>query len=106
MIFVVVFEMTFRYISVLLEEVYSMRTAYKLRSGKGKNLRIKHMGSFVGQLLLRGFDRAERIHAAMRCRGYSLGRVQPSRRRFRLTDALALTAVIVPALILRFVDIL
>ena len=81
MIFIMVFEMTFRYISVLFEEVYSMTTAYKLRSGNKKSLDIQHMGSFVGQLLLRGFDRAERVHAAMRCRGYSLNSVPPAKRQ-------------------------
>jgi len=106
MVFVMVFEMTFRYISVLLEEAYSMRTAYKLRSGTGKNLKMKHMGSFVGQLLLRCFDRAERVHAAMRCRGYSLGRIQPYKRGFRYADALALAAICLPALALRIINIL
>jgi len=85
-IFVMVFEMTFRYISVLLEEVYSMVTAYKLRSGTRKALDIRHMGSFVGQLLLRGFDRAERVHAAMCCRGYSLKFVPPARRQMQGAD--------------------
>jgi cobalt/nickel transport system permease protein len=102
MVFVMVFEMTFRYIGVLLEEVYSMTTAYKLRAGNKKALEMRHMGSFVGQLLLRGFDRAERVHAAMRCRGYSLKHVPPSRRRFKYSDALALAAVCLPSLLLRF----
>ena len=106
MIFVMVFEMTFRYISVLLEEVYSMTTAYKLRSGTKKALDIRHMGPFVGQLLLRGFDRAERVHAAMRCRGYSLKHIPPSRRRLRLSDILALAAVLLPALLLRLIAII
>ena len=105
MIFVMVFEMTFRYIGVLLEEVRSMSTAYKLRSGGKRALDMRHMGSFVGQLILRGFDRAERIHAAMRCRGYSLNHVPRSRRRFQASDALALTAVCLPSLLLRIFTI-
>ena len=101
--FVVVFEMTYRYIGVLLEEVFGMMTAYKLRSGTKKALDMRHMGSFVGQLLLRGFDRAERIHAAMRCRGYSLKHIPPARRKFLLSDALALVIVCVPSILLRFI---
>jgi cobalt/nickel transport system permease protein len=101
MIFVMVFEMTFRYIGVLFEEAHSMSTAYKLRSGSKNALEMRHMGSFAGQLLLRGFDRAERVHAAMRCRGYSLRHIQPARRRFQISDALMMAAVCLPALLLR-----
>ena len=103
MVFVMVFEMTFRYVGVLLEEVYSMITAYKLRSGVKKALEMRHMGSFAGQLLLRGFDRAERIHAAMCCRGYSLNHISPARHRFQSSDMLALIVVCLSSLLLRFV---
>ena len=102
LVFVMVFEMTYRYISVLLEETYSMTTAYKLRSGVKKALDMRHMGSFVGQLLLRGFDRAERIHAAMRCRGYSLKHISPARRGLLLPDVLALAMVCLPSILFRF----
>ena len=78
-VFVMVFEVTFRYIGVLLEEAWSMTIAYRLRSGAKKALDMKHMGSFVGQLLLRGFDRAERVHAAMLCRGHLMERYADAR---------------------------
>jgi len=102
MVFVMVFEMTFRYIGVLLEEVHAMTTAYKLRSGNKKALDMRHMGSFVGQILLRGFDRAERVHAAMRCRGYSLKHIPPARKRFQAPDMITLTAVCLLSALLRF----
>ena len=71
-IFIMIFEMIYRYLGILLDEAGSMYTAYSLRS-KGKNsLKIKDMGSFIGQLLLRSFDRGERIYNAMKCRGYTL----------------------------------
>jgi cobalt/nickel transport system permease protein len=104
-VFVMVFELTFRYISVLLEEVYAMTTAYRLRSGSKKALDMRHMGPFVGQLLLRGFDRAERVHAAMACRGFSLRHIPSARRRLQAPDGLALAAVCLPALLLRFVTL-
>jgi len=100
-IFIMVFEMTFRYIGVLLEEVHSMIRAYLLRSGNKKALEMRHMGSFVGQLLLRGFSRAENIFAAMSCRGYALTHIPPQRRRLNYLDALVLAAVCLPALLLR-----
>ncbi|MCL1810337.1 MAG: cobalt ECF transporter T component CbiQ [Clostridiales bacterium] len=103
MVFVMIFETTFRYISVLLEEAHSMATAYKLRSGNKKALEMRHMGSFAGHLFIRGFDRAERVHAAMRCRGYSLVHIPTARRRLLRRDAIALAAVCLPSLLLRFV---
>jgi energy-coupling factor transporter transmembrane protein EcfT len=36
--------------------------------GQAKGLEMKHVGAFVGQLLLRSIDRAERVYAAMRAR--------------------------------------
>jgi cobalt/nickel transport system permease protein len=69
-ILIMLFEMTYRYIGVLVEEASSMFRAYSLRSGGGRGIEMRHMGSFMGQLVLRSFDRAERVYAAMRCRGY------------------------------------
>jgi len=105
MIFVMVFETTFRYISVLLEEVHSMIVAYKLRSGTKKAIDMKHMGTFAGQLVLRGFDRAERVHMSMRCRGYSLSSVPAAPRRLKSSDVVMMIAVCLPSILLRFVEI-
>lgn len=62
--------MTYRYIFVLLEEAVSMFTAYILRTKEQKGIQMKDMGSFLGILILRSFDRAERIYRAMKCRGF------------------------------------
>ncbi len=62
--------MTYRYISVLLEEAATMYTAYTLRAPGQKGVLMKHMGNFLGQLILRSFDRAERVYQAMKCRGF------------------------------------
>jgi cobalt/nickel transport system permease protein len=62
--------MTYRYISVLLSEVATMYMAYSLRNPKGRGIKFRDMGAFVGQLLLRSIDRAERIYVAMKCRGF------------------------------------
>jgi len=105
MIFVMVFETTFRYISVLLEEVHSMIVAYKLRSGTKKSLDMKHMGTFTGQLVLRGFDRAERVHMAMRCRGYSLSNIQASPKRLIASDIIVILLVCLPVILLRFIKV-
>jgi cobalt/nickel transport system permease protein len=80
-IFMTVFEMCYRYITVLLSEAHSMYTAYRLRSCNAKGIAINHMGSFIGCLFLRGADRAERIYSAMKCRGYDSGIFRYARKR-------------------------
>ena len=60
----------FRYLSLLAGEAFDMMRAYHLRSLKQNGLEMRHMGSFTGQLLLRSIDRAERVYAAMQCRGF------------------------------------
>lgn len=60
----------YRYISVLLGEAARMTTAYHLRAPQERGIRMKDMGVFLGQLLLRSFDRADRVYHAMKCRGY------------------------------------
>lgn len=70
-IFVLTLMMTYRYIFVLLQEAGNMMKAYALRAPDEKGIKMKDMGSFVGQLLLRCIDRSEHIYAAMQCRGFS-----------------------------------
>ena len=66
--------MTYRYMSVLMKEASLMYHAYLLRAPKEKGIRLADMGSFLGQLILRSFDRAERIYQSMQCRGFE-GRI-------------------------------
>jgi cobalt/nickel transport system permease protein len=63
--------LTMRYIATLLDEAESMWTAYALRAPNTRAIRMKDMGTFMGQLLLRSFDRAERVFCAMKCRGFT-----------------------------------
>lgn len=62
--------LTFRYISVLLEEVAVMTEAYHLRAPGQKGLHISAWGSFLGQLLLRSMDRADALYESMELRGF------------------------------------
>ncbi len=62
--------LTFRYVSVLLEEVAIMTDAYQLRAPEQKGVNISAWGSFLGQLILRSSDRAERLHESMKLRGF------------------------------------
>jgi cobalt/nickel transport system permease protein len=72
--------LTYRYIHILLGEAQSIRMAYILRSPFKKDVMMRDMGSLLGRLLLRSFSRAERVYAAMKCRGFS-GRFPPCVRR-------------------------
>jgi cobalt/nickel transport system permease protein len=104
-VFVVMFEMTYRYIGVLLDEAASMRIAYILRGGS-KSIDIRHAGSFIGCLLLRSFDRAERIYSAMKCRGYPSGLENKENFRFSARDAVYTALVCTLCLLFRFTDII
>ncbi|MEN8906381.1 MAG: cobalt ECF transporter T component CbiQ [Clostridiales bacterium] len=70
-IFVLQLLLTYRYISVLLEELIRMIRAYTLRSPFKKGIHISNWGSFAGQLILRTFDRAQRLYFAMCARGFT-----------------------------------
>lgn len=70
-IFVLQLMLTYRYISVLMEEVARMLRAYSLRSPRQKGIHRSAWGSFAGQLMLRTFDRAQRVYQAMCIRGFT-----------------------------------
>ena len=69
-VFVTQLLLTYRYISVLLEEAHRMTQAYALRAPKQKGIRIQSWGSFAGHLLLRSMDRATQVYESMALRGY------------------------------------
>ncbi|MCO1603469.1 cobalt ECF transporter T component CbiQ [Desulfosporosinus nitroreducens] len=70
-IFVLQLLLTYRYISVLMEEVARILRAYSLRAPNQKGVHRSAWGSLAGQLILRTFDRAQRIYEAMCLRGFA-----------------------------------
>ncbi len=70
-IFVLQLLLTYRYISVLMEEVARTLRAYSLRAPNQKGVHRSAWGSLAGQLILRTFDRAQRIYEAMCLRGFT-----------------------------------
>jgi cobalt/nickel transport system permease protein len=77
-----------RYLFVLLEEAQRMTRAHALRKFDTRGPGLKTFSSIIGYLLLRATDRAERIHLAMRCRGFD-GKVRLlTATRFRTGDLL------------------
>lgn len=95
-------EMTYRYLGTLMVETQNVVTAYKLRSGGLKAVEMGHMGSLIGQLLIKSLDRAERVYAAMKCRGYGLPVGQTESRRLTFKDGLFLGCVAISCLLFRF----
>ena len=103
-VFVRLFEMIYRYISVLVEEASMMLTSYRLRAGGAKWPDIKHFGAFIGQLL-RSVDRAERVYHAMLCRGYSFDTAAGTRRRMSGADWAFIAAAGGSAVVFRIINI-
>jgi cobalt/nickel transport system permease protein len=67
---------TVRYTAVLRQEYARLRRAMDARcfAPRPNGHTLRSLGHLVGMLLVRGFERSERILGAMKCRGYS-GRV-------------------------------
>lgn len=79
-IFVLQLLLTYRYISLLAEEVGRLLRAHALRTPGRKGVAPAAWGSLAGGLLLRSFDRAQRVYQAMCLRGfdgeYNVGKVR------------------------------
>jgi cobalt/nickel transport system permease protein len=61
----------YRYLFVLIEEAKQLSRARQLRSFGRRGLGIHNSGPILGNLLLRTWERAERIHLAMLARGFN-----------------------------------
>lgn len=85
-LFVLQLLLTYRYISVLLEEVSLIWRAYSLRAPGQKGINWKVWGPLIGQLILRTFDRAQRVYQAMCLRGFTGEYNTGSQKRLTLWD--------------------
>jgi cobalt/nickel transport system permease protein len=87
-----------------------MYIAYSLRGPRRRGIAFADMGPFVGQLLLKIFDRADRIYNAMKCRGYAISGIKRHGHGygpgpFGPKDAAYLAIVAVPCIALRLFDV-
>lgn len=81
--------LTWRHTATLAEEIGTAVLAYRLRSFQDRGIRPSHWGPFAGSLLLRGLDRAERVHRAMELRGVGQTALPaPVGRPWRISDTL------------------
>lgn len=99
-----VLEMTYRYLGVLLEEAASLSTAYRLRAHTEKGVALRDLGSLAGGLLLRSFDRAERIFQAMQCRGWPRVSANLQKRPLRRADIVFLALACGSSILFRCMD--
>jgi cobalt/nickel transport system permease protein len=85
----------YRYLFVLTEEVQRMKQARDCRRvGRARfKEELKILSSMLGTLLIRSFERAERMHSAMLSRGFSGDFQVVSPRRFSWRDLAFLTLV-------------
>lgn len=63
--------LTYRYISVIIEEALIMKRAREARGYGRKSYPLKMWGQFIGQLLIRSMRRATDINRAMEARGFN-----------------------------------
>ncbi len=98
--------MTYRYLAVLASEVGRTLRAHALRAPGRRGVAPAAWGSLAGQVLLRTFDRAERVYQAMRLRGFD-GDPRPGGppHPFRLADLGWLAGWTAFLLLARFVDL-
>jgi len=85
-LFVLQILLTYRYLTVLFEEAYRMLRAYTLRAPLSKGLKSEVWGSFIGQLIIRTFERAQRVYQAMTLRGFPGEYFSSSLERFSRYD--------------------
>jgi cobalt/nickel transport system permease protein len=76
----------YRYSFVLVGEVARTLRAHALRSPERPRPTLTTARSLLGELLLRTLGRAERVHAAMLCRGFDGTLAEPRRASWRPQD--------------------
>jgi cobalt/nickel transport system permease protein len=83
-----VFLFAIRYVELLRAEARRLHDAMRLRGFvPGTNVHtMRSYGHFIGQLLVRAVERAERVNEAMRCRGFAGRFPLVTLERFGLAD--------------------
>ena len=96
--------LTYRYVSVMIDEVSVMTTAYELRAPGQRGVHYKAWGSFLGQLLLRSMDRAEDLYASMQLRGFAGEFYYADVATMRAADLIVMVIAASVFILFRFTD--
>jgi cobalt/nickel transport system permease protein len=100
--------LTWRYVHVFGGELRRLRVAMHVRGFRARANRHTYRSTahLAGALLVRGFERAERVAQAMRCRGYD-GRFHSlARLRTRVIDVWLFLLIVGPVLAICVADFL
>lgn len=62
--------MLHRYIILMMEECYKVKSAYELRTLREKSMTMKDYVQIVGQMFLKTLDISENVYEAMKLRGF------------------------------------
>jgi cobalt/nickel transport system permease protein len=96
----------YRYLFVLGDELARLRVALRVRAFRNRATWhcYRTIGAAAGTLLVRGYERAERVGHAMRCRGFD-GRFRSlATFRTRAVDVLAFFLMLTVGALLAWVD--
>ena len=103
-IFVELALLVYRYIFVLLEEMVSIKDAQRVRLGyRNWQQSMRSLGVLGGSLILRAYDRAERVFEAMVARGYTGAVTVSYTERFGRKDFITAVCLICILAILYFI---
>ena len=102
--FVSLILLTYRYVAVLLDEVSLMTDCYSLRAPGQKGIRISAWGSFLGQLILRSMNKANRAYDSMMLRGFD-GEFAYCDKRYAKYSVIVAVMVSALCVILRFYNL-
>ncbi|WP_461200947.1 energy-coupling factor transporter transmembrane component T family protein [Anoxybacillus sp. TBDG-1] len=97
--------LTYRYIFLFLEEANRLRHAYMLRAPSHRAIKLSVWGSLVGHLLLRTFERAERVYEAMTLRGFSIQRMHIKIKRWTTKERIYTYVTVILFIVYRLVVI-
>jgi cobalt/nickel transport system permease protein len=104
-VFVVQLLFLYRYLFVLMDETTRMVRARELRSFGTRGFEMNVFVHFIGTLLIRSMERAERIYEAMLSRGFQ-GKVYPLREsHLTLLDGLSLGLTLGGLILFRRYDV-
>ncbi|MCF0140488.1 MAG: PDGLE domain-containing protein [Mogibacterium sp.] len=96
--------LTYRYISVFVDEIAIMSQSYHLRAPNQKGINISAWGSFLGQLILRSSDKADALYESMKLRGFD-GEFDYATARGKTGSVATAVIVCVMIIALRFYNI-